>query len=179
MIDIDKYIDSMKTIRYMIGFSYVSIWPYSGSLEKIYNKLKDKVPHLSVYLKKDIPENFHIKKNNRTAPLILLSEPGWVVKAKKDKVPYLNGQFCRGEHGYTNLCSKMKPGFAAFGPAFKKGVKTEWIESVDIYPLICNILGIKPNPNKGNLERMKKFLVSRYAHNQISRGRVPFFQKGM
>ena len=163
VIDIDKYVDSMKTMRYMIGFTYVSIWPHSGHLEKIYEKLKGKVPHLKVYLKEDIPEKFHIKKSNRTAPLILLPDPGWVVKSKKERVPYLSGDFCRGEHGFTHLCRKMNPGFAAFGPAFKKGVKTESIETVDIYPLICHILGIKPNRNSGKLERTKKFLVDKFA----------------
>ena len=164
VIDIDKYVDSMKTMRYVIGFTYVSVWPYDGNLEKIYKALKDKVPHLTVYLKEDIPEEFHIKNNNRTAPLVLLPDPGWIVRSKKEIVPYLEKDFCRGEHGYTNLCRKMNPGFAAFGPAFKKDVKIESIETVDIYPLICHILGIKPNKNNGKLERTKKFLVDELAY---------------
>lgn len=159
VIDIDKYIDSEKTTRFIIGLTYTSIWPNSGKLKELYDSLKGKNPHLKVYLRKDIPEEFHIKESNRTAPLVLLPDPGWIIRAKKLKIPYLKGEFCRGEHGYTNLCRKMNPGFAAIGPAFKKGVKVDSIETVDIYPLICHILGIKANRNDGKLERTKKLLI--------------------
>eukprot|EP00795_Rhopilema_esculentum_P001476 gene1476-15908_t len=159
VIDIDKYVDSVKTMRYLAGFTYASVWPKAGKLMEIYNKLKGKNPHLKVYLRKEIPEVFHIKKCNRTAPLILMPDPGWIISAKKEKVPYLKEDFCRGEHGYTNMCRKMNPGFLAFGPAFKKKFEKESIESVDIYELICRILGIKPNKNDGKLERTKDFLV--------------------
>ena len=158
VIDLDEYIDTMKTMRYMIGFTSSSVWPNSGNLKYIYKKLKNKHPHLKVYLRKDIPESFHIKHSNRTAPLLLLADPGWVIRAKKNRVPYLEEEFCRGEHGYSNSCRKMNPGFAAYGPAFKKGYNKEVIETVDIYPLICHILGIKPLKNDGKLERTKDFL---------------------
>ena len=159
VIDIDKYVDSVKTMRHLAGFTYASVWPKAGKLMEIYKKLKGKNPHLKVYLRKEIPEVFHIKKCNRTAPLILMPDPGWIISAKKEKVPYLQEDFCRGEHGYTNMCRKMNPGFLAYGPAFKKNFKKESIESVDIYELICRILGIKPNKNDGKLERTKDFLM--------------------
>ena len=165
VIDIDQYVDTMKTMRYVIGFTYTSVWPNTGKLEHIYKKLKDKNPHLKVYLKKDIPERLHVKHHNRTAPLLLLPDPGWIIKAKKERVPYLEEDFCRGEHGYSNLCRKMNPGFAAYGPAFKKGYNKEVIESVDIYPLICKILGIKPLKNDGKLERTKDFLAERFVND--------------
>eukprot|EP00112_Aurelia_sp_Birch-Aquarium-sp1_P022675 Seg6486.1 transcript_id=Seg6486.1/GoldUCD/mRNA.D3Y31 product="Ectonucleotide pyrophosphatase/phosphodiesterase family member 5" protein_id=Seg6486.1/GoldUCD/D3Y31 len=159
VIDLDRYIDTLKTMRYMIGFTFASVWPNSGKLKYIYDQLKDKHPHLKVYLRKDIPESFHIKHSNRTAPLLLLPDPGWIIRAKKERVPYLKEDFCRGEHGYSNLCRKMNPGFAAYGPAFKKGFQKKSIESVDIYPLLCHILGIKPLKNDGKLERTKDFLL--------------------
>ena len=159
VIDLDEDIDTIETMRYMIGFTSSSVWPKSGKLKYIYKKLKNKHPHLKVYLRKDIPESFHIKHSNRTAPLLLLADPGWVIRAKKNRVPYLEEDFCRGEHGYSNSYRKMNPGFAAYGPAFKKGYTKELIETVDIYPLICYILGIKPLKNDGKLERTKDFLL--------------------
>ncbi len=158
VINLDDYINVTKTIRSFIGMTFSSIWPKRGHLKEIYAKLKDKNPHMKVYLKKDIPEHFHIKKNDRTAPIILLPDPGWVITTKFQKVPYLEGKFSRGEHGYSNLCRDMNPGFAAAGPAFKRGAHTEWIETVDLYPLMCHILGIKPLQNDGKLERTEMFL---------------------
>ena len=162
VIDIDKYVDSMKTMRQLIGFTYASVWPYSGKLEEIHKNLTNAHPHLTVYLKKDIPEKFHIKNCNRTAPLILMPDPGWIIRARKLNIPYLQKDFERGEHGYTNLCRKMNPGFVAMGPAFKKGMRIESIETVDIYPLICRILAIKPNKNDGKLNKIKDLLVEEF-----------------
>eukprot|EP00794_Sanderia_malayensis_P018641 gene18641-20522_t len=159
VINIDKFINATKvTIRCMIGFTFTSIWPQKGHLKRLYTKLKDKHPHLKVYLKKDIPNRFHIKNNNRTAPLILLPDPGWVVKTKFQPIEYLNGNFSRGEHGYSSECRDMNPGFVACGPTFRHGVKKEWINTVDLYPLMCHILGIKPLKNDGKFQRVREFL---------------------
>lgn len=41
--------------------------------------------------------------------------------------------------------------FIAHGPAFKKGGLVDSFPSVDIYPLMCHILDIKPNSNNGTM----------------------------
>jgi len=52
----------------------------------------------------------------------------------------------------------MQAIFYAEGPAFKVGYKSPTFENVNIYPLICYILGIKPAPNDGKLENIKALL---------------------
>ena len=54
----------------------------------------------------------------------------------------------------------MRPFFIARGPAFKVGHKFDHINMVDIYPLICHLLGIKPAPNNGSLDRIAHLLKS-------------------
>lgn len=56
-----------------------------------------------------------------------------------------------GNHGYDNTLRSMQPVFVARGPAFRqKYVKTS-MRSVDLYPLMCQILFITPLPNNGSL----------------------------
>lgn len=56
-----------------------------------------------------------------------------------------------GNHGYDNTLRSMQPVFVARGPAFRqKYVKTS-MRSVDLYPLMCQILSITPLPNNGSL----------------------------
>jgi predicted AlkP superfamily pyrophosphatase or phosphodiesterase len=71
--------------------------------------------------------------------------------------------FCvsAGGHGYDpNKVPKMHPFFIASGPAFKKGFVSEAFDMVDIYPLMCYVLGIKPAPNNGTLENVRQLLAS-------------------
>ena len=53
----------------------------------------------------------------------------------------------------------MHPIFIAHGPAFKKDYKTKSFNTVDLYPLMCRILGVKPNENDGDLDEVKNILA--------------------
>ena len=64
-----------------------------------------------------------------------------------------------GQHGYYNNESSMHPIFIAQGPAFKKNYKTNSFYNVDIYPLMCSILEVKPAPNNGSITNVESMLV--------------------
>lgn len=72
-------------------------------------------------------------------------------------------QFCfvDGQHGYNNSLKSMHPIFLAMGPSFKKGATVDTFNNVDVYPLLCKILGLKPAPNNGSLEKVSHLLVDR------------------
>lgn len=72
---------------------------------------------------------------------------------------FLPVQFNAGEHGFDNEEMDMKPFFRAVGPAFQKDLEVGPFETVNIYPLMCHILGIKPDPNDGHLDATKHMLV--------------------
>jgi hypothetical protein len=59
----------------------------------------------------------------------------------------------------------MLVAFRAAGPDFKVGYEAPLTEgepsafrNIDIYPMICKLLGIKPAPVDGKLERIRKIL---------------------
>ena len=59
----------------------------------------------------------------------------------------------------------MHPFFAAMGPSFKKGSKVMTFNSVDVYPMLCTILGLKPAPNNGSMDVVAELLVDRLKEN--------------
>uniref|UniRef100_A0A3B4VML2 Ectonucleotide pyrophosphatase/phosphodiesterase 7 n=1 Tax=Seriola dumerili TaxID=41447 RepID=A0A3B4VML2_SERDU len=124
--------------------------PKPGKLEKVYNALKGSHPHLHVYKKEEMPERLHFAKNDRILPIILWSDPGYVI----------NG-FNKGEHGFDNQEMDMKPFFRAVGPAFHKNLKVGPFETVNIYPLMCHILGIQPEVNDGHLNATKHMVLQK------------------
>ncbi|KAG9462397.1 hypothetical protein GDO78_014205 [Eleutherodactylus coqui] len=67
-----------------------------------------------------------------------------------------------GDHGYDNALHSMHPFLAAHGPAFHKNFKMGTINSVDIYPMMCHILGLKAEPNNGTLSNTKCLLVDQW-----------------
>ena len=162
VIQLQDYIDLKPNVEHAFGFTNCFIYPKPGRLDYIYNKLKNAHPNMRIFRKEEMPEFWHIKRNNRTAPLLLLPDPGWMINNTVQQMQYQKGEFFRGEHGYSNLVRDMNPGFFAFGPAFKPGTKIPFMETVDLYSLMCHILQIKPLKHDGDFERVKPLLVKEF-----------------
>ena len=54
----------------------------------------------------------------------------------------------------------MFPIFIAHGPAFKQNYTIKSFYNVDIYPLMCYILGIQPGLNNGTLNNVLDMIYS-------------------
>ncbi|NXC19597.1 ENPP7 phosphodiesterase, partial [Corythaeola cristata] len=118
--------------------------PKEGKLEHVYSVLKNAHPKLHVYKKQDFPRRFHYANPSRITPLVLYSDPGYVIHGRY-KV-----QFNSGEHSFDNDAMNMKTIFRAAGPTFRQGVVLEPFESVNVCPLLCQLLGIAPEPHDGS-----------------------------
>lgn len=73
-------------------------------------------------------------------------------------ISWLVWSVTEGDHGYNNSLPDMHPYFMAMGPAFKVKHTVKTFKNVDVYPLICKILGIQPAPNNGSLEIVQSLL---------------------
>ena len=161
IIRLKDYIDMRAYATAGIGKTFVSIYPKPGDLDKIYEALKNAHPKMTVYRKQELPYHMHIKDNKRTAPLVLLADPGWVIDTDFEAKQYFEGNFYKGEHGYSNFNRDMNPGFFAFGPCFKSGLKIENIRTIDLYPLMCHIIGLHPQNSAGSLQNVIGLLNSK------------------
>ncbi|XP_073444198.1 ectonucleotide pyrophosphatase/phosphodiesterase family member 7 isoform X2 [Dendrobates tinctorius] len=136
--------------------------PKEGNLEKVYQALKGGHPKLNVYKKEEVPDRLHYSNNERITPLVLFGEPGYVIHS------YAKFQFNNGEHGFDNKEMEMKTIFRAVGPSFRKGLVVEPFESVNVYALMCELLGITPEPHDGDLEVTKNMLLTDNEDNSAS-----------
>ncbi|XP_063074071.1 ectonucleotide pyrophosphatase/phosphodiesterase family member 7-like [Engraulis encrasicolus] len=127
--------------------------PREGKLDTVYNALKGAHPNLHVYKKEEMPERLHYSKNPRILPIILYADPPYVING------FFPVQFNKGEHGYDNVHMDMKPFFRAVGPDFKQGIQVEGFETVNIYPLMCHLLGMTPEVNDGSLRATRNMLA--------------------
>ena len=64
----------------------------------------------------------------------------------------------RGAHGYDNKYQSMMATFIGHGAAFKKGYVAEPFENVEVYNVMCKILGLTPAKNDGDLDHVRGML---------------------
>ncbi|XP_040283225.1 bis(5'-adenosyl)-triphosphatase enpp4-like isoform X1 [Bufo bufo] len=122
----------------------------------VYGLLKNCSDHMKVYLKDDIPDHYHYKQNSRIQPIILVADEGWTI------VQNASSPVALGNHGYDNSLHSMHPFLAARGPAFHKSVRISTIDIVDIYPMMCHILGLTAEANNGSLSSTKCLLADQW-----------------
>ncbi|XP_077482599.1 ectonucleotide pyrophosphatase/phosphodiesterase family member 7-like [Stigmatopora argus] len=140
--------------------------PKEGKLEAVYAALKGGHPHLHVYKKEEVPSRLRYGSHPRLLPLILMSDPGYVISG------FLPLQFNKGDHGFDNQATDMKAFFRAVGPDFQKNLLSDPFDLVDVYPLMCHLLGIQPERHDGHLARTKHMLIHQENHDDAAESHI-------
>lgn len=139
----------------------VQIFPKAGMKDRIFERIKD-LEHTTCWKKEDIPERLKYKQGKRVAPIICSSQEGWITTSREryedwtDDLDDLDRP--RGAHGYDNRYQSMQATFIAHGASFKKGFIAEPFENIQVYNLMCRILGLTPAKNDGNLDAVQSML---------------------
>ncbi|MDA3952327.1 MAG: ectonucleotide pyrophosphatase/phosphodiesterase [Bacteroidales bacterium] len=120
--------------------------------DTIFNILSN-TEHLTFWEKDNVPERLHYGKSNRVKDFVLVADSSWSLLKSSTKRAYSGGT-----HGYDNKNKDMHAIFYASGPAFKKAYKSKAINNIDIYPLICRILNLKPIIVDGKIESTEDML---------------------
>jgi predicted AlkP superfamily pyrophosphatase or phosphodiesterase len=114
-----------------------------------------RAPHLSVYLRGEVPERLHYRANPRITEIVGIADEGWLVGTRAAAAAH---GFPSGEHGYDNALTSMRAIFIAAGPAFKRGYTAEAFQNIHVYDLLCAVLGLTPAPNDGSLDSTSALL---------------------
>lgn len=132
----------------------VMVYIKKGYKEKAYQKLQD-MPHCKVFKKENFPKRLHYGSSDRIGDIVIMADLGTYIYSKKGQT-----QNDGGAHGYDNALPEMYAVFRAVGPHFKKGqVIKDPIANVNIYPMICDLLNIKPSPNDGDPQLVKTIVT--------------------
>lgn len=111
------------------------------------------IDHISAWKHDEIPERLHYGQNPRVLDIVAVADSSWSLRWN----PY-GGNFIGGTHGYDNANSDMHAIFYAIGPAFKSGYTHPGFNTIDIYPLIAEILNLVPAEVDGTLENISGLL---------------------
>ncbi|MBX9929432.1 MAG: ectonucleotide pyrophosphatase/phosphodiesterase [Gemmatimonadaceae bacterium] len=151
LIPLDDYIDlnDVEVVEYSpVGM----VIPKPGRLEAVYAGLK-RAPHMQVFKRAEVPQRFHFDDSPRITPLVLLADDGWIMTTKA--LIRASTYFNLGAHGYDNQLRSMGALFVAAGPDFPRGRVVPPFENVNVYPLLADLLGIRPAPSDGSLAAVR------------------------
>lgn len=136
------------------------IFPKPGREDEVMQKLNG-VKNANCWRKSDIPDRFNYKHGKRVAPIVCVAEIGWSMTTRERQAALeKRADFprIRGAHGFDNKHQEMQAIFIARGPAFKRGKTVEPFSNVEVYNVMCKILGLKPAANSGDLRRVRAML---------------------
>lgn len=154
VIVVDNMFDTSQAALTLWTPEIVSIFPKPGQLESIYQQLSSGLPDSAkVYRKSDLPGRWHYKQSKRVAPLLIIPEPGWRLMQQSQYQRWqakLAQQSVTGSHGYDNIAPQMQAIFIGHGPAFANGKTIPAFANIELYNLMCAILGITPAANDGD-----------------------------
>lgn len=133
--------------------SFVTIDPVAGHEADLDRALLRPHEHLQCWRKGEAPRRFHYGAHRRVTAIVCLAETGWTVE------PRVSAKTPRGgAHGFDPAAPEMAALFLAHGPAFRAGARPPVFDNVDVYPLLMRLLGLRAEPNDGDLDALRPAL---------------------
>jgi len=129
------------------------IEPRPSHREAVESVLLAPHPHMSCHRRDQLPTRWHYGTHPRVPAIICQAVPPWIIanqRATRTPTYALQPRVYLGAHGFDPALDDMQALFVAHGPSVKSGIVLHTIASVDIYALMCSLLGIEPAPNDGN-----------------------------
>ncbi|KAF1731150.1 putative pyrophosphatase/phosphodiesterase [Beauveria bassiana] len=161
LLQLEDLVDTSK-IEHIDGWPLMGLRPKDPKdTQSLYDGLREKAnatSSIEVYMRDvDMPERYHFSKNERIAPLWIVPKTGWAIVQKhefdlataaEDEVYHP-----RGLHGYDHEHPLMRAIFIARGPAFPHPANSRMqpFQNIELYNLLCDSVGITPEPNNGTL----------------------------
>jgi predicted AlkP superfamily pyrophosphatase or phosphodiesterase len=160
LVFLEDYID-LNTIEVTNWDSLLKIVPRPGAADNVYRRLRARVPHVTIYRKRDTPRHLHYRNSSRIPPVVGIPEVGWNVTSRRRQQRRIDERVPprAGAHGYDPREQDMHGLFVASGPAIRSGVTADPFESIHIYEFLCAILKVRPARNDGDPAVTRPFLA--------------------
>jgi predicted AlkP superfamily pyrophosphatase or phosphodiesterase len=157
-IFIDDYVALDQVNSSLLG-PVAFLWPEADDIEAVLSVLENAHPAMRVLRSDDLPPDFGFRDNPRIPPLVGLSDDGWVITHRDPDAPYHRAD--GGAHGYDPRFSSMRASFIARSPRLQAGKAVATFSLLDVYPLMAELLGIRPADHEGSLDAFEHVLRNR------------------
>ena len=156
-IYIDDYVD-LTTVDVVDWTPVFGASARHGRNEELYQALRGKHPKLQVYRREDLPAEYRLAGHPRLPAVIGVADDGWTITSRARGAAAAKVREV-GNHGYDPRHPSMHGFFIAAGPSFREGMTVPAFQNVHVYPLLCRVLGVQPEPNDADPSVTASFLV--------------------
>jgi predicted AlkP superfamily pyrophosphatase or phosphodiesterase len=133
------------------------VWPGPGVDPDTLAARLDADPHLRAWTRATLPSRWGLNHSPRTPPVLALADEGWVITTRA-RFERDSATFRGGSHGYDESAISMRGLFVAAGPRFRSGVVVPAFRNVHVYPVLAELLGVKPAPSEGSVDSVRAML---------------------
>jgi alkaline phosphatase D len=134
---------------------------YCDDPERVRAQLLKNAPEVNVWRRAEVPGHLQYRENPRIGDLVITPRTPSIVQVvppgdpDAKPVPALKGM-----HGYDpEKHSEMLGILVGTGPAFQRGFTIPSARTVDVFVLLCRLLGLKPPPDlDADFNRVRKLL---------------------
>ena len=159
IIYLDAHVSDMDAIFTFTGDPVAQIH-FKEQNDVVADRMEKQLKHIenmTTYRRDEVPKRYHFVNRN-TGDFVLVADEGWVILSKGEE------SRSKGTHGYDPAVKNMHGIFYAMGPQIKSNYKIGTFENIHVYPLICELLGIKPYADapdapQGRLEVLEERLI--------------------
>lgn len=156
VIFLEDYVN-MTSVNVVYSGALLMVYPIEPLTAEELVEVLSYDPHLTAWLREDVPTRFHFTNNRRITPVVAAADGGYRIVTTRDSFTAFEGS--RGIHGYDNENSDMQAILVAQGPAFANdGHDAGVVANIHLYEVMCSILHLEPAPNNGSLSLVSTLL---------------------
>ena len=129
---------------------------------QIRDRINAQLARGTAYLRAGLPPRFHYSSNPRAGDIVVVMDESWTLSAPrptprpsapaapptagtaKPTAPERAPRERWGMHGWDNALPSMRALFLVSGPGIRAGALIDEVENVDVYPLMAELLQLRP-----------------------------------
>lgn len=145
---LDELVDPRSFELVSFGAS-AGVQPRRGRKAEVEAALLRPHAHMRCFRPDGFPPEWRFGEHPRIPAITCQAEPPFVVGTRRAfEMPGRRRKL--GGHGYDPALPEMQALFIGHGPAFAPGTRINRAHSVDVYALLCRLLGIEPAEHQGD-----------------------------
>ena len=110
--------------------------------QRIRDRINARLEHGRAYLRRDLPERVRFRGDPRAGDVVVIMDESWTLLTAPPLTGLIRDRW--GMHGWDPALPSMHAVFAIAGPDIRAGVTIPAVDNVDVYPLMTELLGLRP-----------------------------------
>lgn len=127
---------------------------------RVMDQINSRLQHGRAYLRAEVPERHHFRADPRIGDIVIIMDEPWMLLASAPVSSLLRERW--GNHGWDPSLPSMHAIFLIAGPTIPAGVTIPAVDNIDVYPLMTELLGLRPaRPIDGRPGRIRALMSAR------------------